>query len=89
MYDIIGNAAEWCLDYYTAHLGTDAVVDPVGPSTPDGANQRCLRGGEYSGYYSSSNASEYRAACRNRIDTYYQQGFLGFRLRAPAIAVMQ
>ena len=89
MYDIIGNSAEWCLDYYTAHLGTDAVVDPVGPSAPDGANQRCLRGGEYSGYYSSNNAGEYRAACRNRIDTYYQQGFLGFRLWAPAIAVMQ
>ena len=89
MYDIIGNAAEWCLDFYTKNLGEGSVVDPVGPNAPDGANQRCLRGGEYSGYYNASNSSEYRAACRNRIDTYYQQGFLGFRLWAPPVAVMQ
>lgn len=89
LYDMLGNQMEWCLDNYTAQLGTNGVVDPEGPETPDGPNQRVLKGGEFSGYYGTHNSGSYRAAGRQRIDTYYQQPFLGFRLWAPAIAVKE
>ena len=48
-YDVLGNVAEWCLDYYdgTYPTGTEAEPDkdPTGPAT--GTN-KILRGGYYS-----------------------------------------
>jgi len=42
LYAMHGNSNEWCLDWYSANLGTASVVDPVGPSS--GASRVC-RGG--------------------------------------------
>ena len=93
MYDMIGNVMEWCLDFYQPHLGTASVVNPKGPDDPDDKDskraRRVLRGGEFRGYYGTTNASNYRSSARQRIDDYYQQDFLGFRLWAPAVAFGQ
>ncbi len=41
LYDLYGNVVEWCLDWYTEHLGYEAVVDPTGPES---GHFRVLRG---------------------------------------------
>lgn len=46
LYDMHGNAAEWCLDYYAAKL--DGGDDPTGPAKPQGEKvERVTRGGSY------------------------------------------
>jgi len=40
--DMAGNMAEWCNDRFQCDLGTDPVIDPVGPLVGEG---RVLRGG--------------------------------------------
>jgi formylglycine-generating enzyme required for sulfatase activity len=46
LYDMHGNVTEWCLDWHTGGLGTEAVTDPKGmPSPPD--TRRILRGGHH------------------------------------------
>lgn len=45
IYDMHGNIAEICLDYYQDDLGSAQVMDPVGPTTGSGY---ALRGGSYS-----------------------------------------
>ena len=50
VYDMLGNAAEWCVDAYKANLGTGAVTDPKGgTATIQSYNQywiyRVIKGG--------------------------------------------
>ena len=47
VYDMHGNVAEWCRDYWNGGLGTTGVVDPVGASTGWWNNEgaRVYRGG--------------------------------------------
>jgi len=74
LYDMHGNAAEYCLDVFDGY-GTVAVIDPKGPisaySSPD---YRIKRGGGF-----ESNASSTRSASRS----YYVNGWIyshdGFR----------
>lgn len=85
LYDMHGNVAEWCLDWWANNLGTSAKVDPKGATSSD---YRLVRGGcWYGGHYAS-----YAAACRsayrnyfyynNNYRTYpsYSHYFLGFRV---------
>src|SRR5207244_7816967 len=46
LYDMTGNALEWCGDWYDAYPAGDA-VDPQGPANPPAADKawRVLRGG--------------------------------------------
>ncbi len=78
LYDMHGNAWEWCLDWYQADLGTAAVTDPVGPAS---GGARVRRGGSW---------NNYAQGCRSADRDYYPPsytgayGFLGFRLSCPA-----
>jgi sulfatase modifying factor 1 len=56
LYDMAGNAYEWCHDGWVKDLGSATVTDPVSPVQGE---YRVKRGGAY---YSS--ASRVRAACR-------------------------
>ena len=77
LYDVLGNVAEMCLDWYVSDLGTQGVTDPLGPVT---GKYRVVRGGSWgdglgltcdpfdrgwSGYRTSSSS-----------------WFIGFRVRA-------
>ena len=66
LYDMLGNVAEWCLDYYGA-FSSDSITEPTGPlqedawvAPPANKYQARLRRGAYC----TSPASESRAAFR-------------------------
>ena len=73
LYDMHGNVWEWCLDRFTASLGSGPAEDPPGGAT--GSN-RTLRGGAFASY-----ANQCRSAYR--LGTYAQTSIdksFGFRL---------
>lgn len=80
MYDMLGNVAEWCLDWY-GMFSSDAVTDPAGPARADalvcewGYHNRCIKGSSY-----KQSHHENRAAMRFH-DTWSQKDISrGFRL---------
>ena len=72
IYDMHGNLAELCLDYYADYSGSEAVTDPKGPST---GTLRVQRGGDWEDI-----ASECRSARRVGIDSNYHHQTFGFRV---------
>ena len=67
LYDMHGNVAEWCLDWWQDNLSTTSVIDPVGRSS---GNYRVMRGGSwFSDYYRGSG---HAAKCRSAYRSYYQ-----------------
>ena len=74
LYDMLGNVWECCQDYYTANLGTEPVIDPIGPSE---GSVRVVRSGAYT--YDPGYA---RCAYRDQYNQYFGQQ-LGLRLIAP------
>ncbi|MFA7172417.1 MAG: formylglycine-generating enzyme family protein [Kiritimatiellia bacterium] len=73
LYDMHGNVAEWCLDWYVIRLGTTMVVDPLGAAS---GMKRVIRGGGI-----DYKAADQRSAGRNSrapSENYY--AYLGFRL---------
>lgn len=44
LYDMHGNVAEWCLDFFASQLGTSPVTDPEGAES---GVERVLRGGSW------------------------------------------
>lgn len=75
LYDMHGNVAEWCLDWYQADLGTSEVSDPVGPTSS--SKGRVIRGGCW-----NLSASYCRAAFRTgySAENGPDKDFLGFRV---------
>ncbi len=80
LYDMLGNVAEWCLDWWGPYTG-GAESEPIGPSFDDapasqyGWRNRSVRGGNC-----VCRACDIRAAARYH-DTYSQKSqFRGFRL---------
>lgn len=58
LYDMHGNVAEWCLDWWQANLGTSAKTDPKGATS---GSYRVMRGGSWRNDYYAG----YAAACRS------------------------
>lgn len=44
VYDMFGNVAEWCSDYYSPTYYAEAAIDPQGPTT---GSKRVIRGGAF------------------------------------------
>ena len=47
LFDMSGNASEWCWDRYSTTLSSGSVTDPIGSSSSDDT-ERVLRGGNWS-----------------------------------------
>lgn len=85
LYDVHGNVAELCLDYYAAKAYTQVGYDAAtGPAAPDSPGLRCMRGG-YAG--DSCNPHCLRLAKRTSVSATTAGFYLGFRLCCPARAV--
>ena len=71
LFDMHGNVAEWCLDYY-GNYPRGGATDPVGPAT---GQFRVVRGGGF-----DSMANFCRAAYRTGMDAETRGANLGFRI---------
>ncbi len=79
LYDMHGNVWEWCLDWYSANLGTSAVTDPKGPSS---GSHRVIRSGawECASYNCrSARRGDESPSATKRSDSA-SDGHFGFRL---------
>jgi sulfatase modifying factor 1 len=74
LYDMIGNALEWCSDYYNEYPAGEA-VDPKGPPQGDRAASRILRGGSW-----VNRPLDIRVGFRHWHVADYQLNVTGFRL---------
>ncbi len=71
LYDISGNVAEWCYDWYSAY-SDDSQVMPYGPEE---GTRRVLRGGSY-----ASNQKECRVTSRDSASPSFKSPEIGFRV---------
>ena len=75
LYDMLGNAAEMCLDVYTADLGENDVEDPIGASGSD----RVRRGGNINNSITPYIKGTYRTSVAPNTADYK----IGYRLMCP------
>jgi formylglycine-generating enzyme required for sulfatase activity len=76
IYDMRGNVAEWCGDYYSATYPTEPQTDPAGPRE---GTARVTRGGSFASF-----ARGCRCAARSSMPESYALKFVGFRVVAEA-----
>ena len=75
LYDMIGNRYEFCLDYFSDNITSEAVTDPLG-ATSDASFRRVIRGTYHTGTYST----HMRAAFFTGSADINQGQAYGFRL---------
>ena len=85
LYDMHGNAPEWCLDWHDT-LEQTSVIEPVGAES---GSKRVLRGGSYG--YGDNVAHSYDRASTAPGNEYHSsytaaRYYLGYRVACPAIA---
>ena len=71
LFDMLGNAAEWCGDWYGESYGIGPRADPRGPQ---GGRARVVRGGSW-----ETNGKELRVADRSRLLPGMRNRNVGFR----------
>jgi eukaryotic-like serine/threonine-protein kinase len=73
LYDVHGNVAEWCQDWYKpSYSGDGALVDPTGPTDGD---RRVVRGGSF-----KNPATDIRSASRYGLRPNERRDDVGFRI---------
>lgn len=85
LYDLGGNAWEWCLDYYRANNGDTTqpvLVDPTGPASADAnkSGHRVLRGGSFDDPFRTTTPQ-----WRNSLAPTEHDQWRGFRVVAPIV----
>ncbi len=73
LYDMAGNAAEWCSDWYAPYDKT-ALDNPTGPAEGE---HRVIRGGSY-----LSPLESLRTTARFHLAPHYRVSYVGFRVAA-------
>jgi formylglycine-generating enzyme required for sulfatase activity len=75
LYDIVGDAWEWCSDYYGTY-GKNPIKDPTGPAKSSGLypSLKVLRGGA-----TNVGLEELRSAFRHIHNPYHEGNPMGFR----------
>jgi formylglycine-generating enzyme required for sulfatase activity len=79
LFNMCGNAWEWCRDWFSPHHSGATVQDPRGPVS--GA-ERVIRGGSYLCHESYCN--RYRVSARSSNTPASTTGHMGFRLARDA-----
>ena len=67
LYDMHGNIAEWCLDWWKENLGTNPCEDPQGGTT---GSYRIVRGG----CWNNNVTAGFALACRSSYRSYHYYG---------------